>query len=384
MRERPTEWPGLEHYSDVPLFNTKAVVQQTGIPAPTLRAWERRYTILSPERAHNDYRLYSERDIALLRWLKERVDAGMSISQAIALLRHLADEQPQLHQFQQKDSSPEGAAHSQMSLSTPPVGEHESIEGSEQEAGEKTEQAASQPILQNLHRPDAEEMLNRFPATYTMRFVQDRLLEAFNTLDEATASRLMASMLAIYSIEQVCADLITPTLWEIGRQWEQGLLAVSIEHFASAFFRGLLTNLLHAAPTSETSPLVIACCAPGEAHELAALMISLLLRRAGLRVAYLGQNIETAGLLQTVRQVTPALICVSVTLMSCVEGVIELGQKLQELPPSRPVLVFGGQAFEQHAALITQVPGVYLDRDMQTIITQLRQMAFKQVEDRIG
>src|SRR5205823_2163053 len=158
--------------------------------------------------------------------------------------------------------------------------------------------------------------------------------------------------------------------------------AVSIEHFASAFFRGLLTNLLHVTPTSNTSPLVIACCAPGEEHELAALILSLLLRRAGLRVAYLGQSIETEGLLQTVRQVSPALICVSVTLVSSLEAATELGQKVQELPSPRPVLVFGGQAFERHPDLIAPVPGVYVEGDMQTIIIQLRRMAFQQVEDK--
>ena len=146
----------------------------------------------------------------------------------------------------------------------------------------------------------------------------------------------MAPMLAIYPIEQVCTELITPTLWEIGRLWEQGLLPVSVEHFASAFFHAWLTNLLHAMPTSHTNPLVIACCAPGELHELAPLMLALLLRRAGLRVAYLGQSIETEGLLQTVRQVSPALLCVSVTLISSLEAVTELGRKLQELPPPRP------------------------------------------------
>ena len=89
LRDGQYDWLDLEHYSDNPIFNTKAVVQQTGIPGPTLRAWERRYDILSPERANNDYRLYSERDIATIRWLKERVDDGMAIKQAIALFRHM-------------------------------------------------------------------------------------------------------------------------------------------------------------------------------------------------------------------------------------------------------------------------------------------------------
>jgi DNA-binding transcriptional MerR regulator len=251
MQDKHTERPDLEHYADVPLYNTKAVVQKTGIAAPTLRAWERRYRILSPERAQNDYRLYSERDIAIIGWLKERVDAGMSISQAIALFRHLEEEHNQLHR---KDLPPERTSPFQVMVSNPAVGRHETIA-----QGDKQEK---------------DEM-------YSLRFVRERLLDAFNSLDEATASRLMASMLAVYPIEQVCTELITPTLWEIGRLWEQRLISVSIEHFASAYFHGWLTNLLHTMPTSHTNPLVIACCAPGELHELAPLMLSLLLRRAG-------------------------------------------------------------------------------------------------------
>src|ERR1700724_1504916 len=118
VREKQTEWPDLEYYADVPLFNTKAVVQKTGIAAPTLRAWERRYTILAPERAQNDYRLYSERDIAIIGWLKDRVDVGMSISQAIALFRHLEEEQNQLHR---KDLPPESTSPSQEMESNPAV-----------------------------------------------------------------------------------------------------------------------------------------------------------------------------------------------------------------------------------------------------------------------
>src|SRR5690242_19197418 len=91
--EGPTEWPRWDSFSDIPVFNTKAVVQQTGIPAPTLRAWERRYRLLTPERARNAYRLYSERDVALIRWLKTRVDEGIAISQAVALFRHRREEE---------------------------------------------------------------------------------------------------------------------------------------------------------------------------------------------------------------------------------------------------------------------------------------------------
>lgn len=334
MPDNHSEWLDLEQFADVPLFNTKAVVQQTGIAAPTLRAWERRYMILSPERGQNDYRLYSERDIAIIHWLKAHVDTGMSISQSIALFRHL-------------------------------------------EQNEEKREAVAQPAIRPVPQLAAEETANAVHTqiTYNMHFVQERLLVAFNKLDEMTASRLMASVMAIYPIEQVCAELISPTLWEVGRRWEQGIITVSIEHFASAFFHGLLTNMFHATPTSNTNPLVIACCAPGEAHELAPLMLSLLLRRAGLRVAYLGQNIETTGLLQTIQQLSPVLICISVTISSYLAATIELGQKLQELPAPRPILIAGGQAFEQHPHLITLFSGIYLHGKMENVITQIKQMA---------
>src|SRR5271166_2940029 len=88
-REPRVQPPVLNLYSDMPLYNTKSVVHHTGVPAPTLRAWERRYGILSPRRSDNDYRLYSERDMMTVTWLRERVESGMTISQAIALLRSL-------------------------------------------------------------------------------------------------------------------------------------------------------------------------------------------------------------------------------------------------------------------------------------------------------
>ncbi len=76
----------LGGYDDTPVYTIKTVVQQTGITPATLRAWERRYGMFSPGRSEGGYRLYSERDIAILRWLKGQVDAGVAISSAVVLL----------------------------------------------------------------------------------------------------------------------------------------------------------------------------------------------------------------------------------------------------------------------------------------------------------
>ena len=45
-----------------------------------------------PQRSESGYRLYSDRDIAIIRWLKTQVEAGMAISQAVAWLDVLNNE----------------------------------------------------------------------------------------------------------------------------------------------------------------------------------------------------------------------------------------------------------------------------------------------------
>ena len=176
----------LEVYADTPVFNTKAVVQQTGVSAPTLRAWERRYKLLSPERAHNTYRLYSERDVAMILWLKARVDTGMAISQAIALFRLKSEE---TQQTEDRNEIPRNTiAHVEFSL-----GEH----------------------VQRSTTSDNTQWSGKFledSIPYGMQVVREQLVAAFMQLDETIASTITSSMMAIYPLEQVCSELITPTM----------------------------------------------------------------------------------------------------------------------------------------------------------------------------
>lgn len=63
-------------------YRINAVAEMTGIPAATLRAWERRYGLPDPGRTESSYRLYSEHDIAMVRRVRELCDGGMAPSEA--------------------------------------------------------------------------------------------------------------------------------------------------------------------------------------------------------------------------------------------------------------------------------------------------------------
>lgn len=68
-------------------YRIKTAVRLTGIPRNTLLAWERRYEVVSPSRADNGYRLYSDGDIARLNAVRQLMDQGYKVGEAVRLLR---------------------------------------------------------------------------------------------------------------------------------------------------------------------------------------------------------------------------------------------------------------------------------------------------------
>jgi MerR family transcriptional regulator, light-induced transcriptional regulator len=68
------------------LFPIRVVARLTGINPVTIRAWERRYRLVLPERTPGGHRLYSRADVELLRAASRLVEQGVSISRATRLL----------------------------------------------------------------------------------------------------------------------------------------------------------------------------------------------------------------------------------------------------------------------------------------------------------
>jgi MerR family transcriptional regulator, light-induced transcriptional regulator len=67
-------------------LNIAALAQRTGVPPDTLRKWEQRYRILQPDRTAGGQRRYSERDVARVQWLRDRIEQGYRIGEAARLL----------------------------------------------------------------------------------------------------------------------------------------------------------------------------------------------------------------------------------------------------------------------------------------------------------
>ena len=71
---------------DRPVYSIGAVARMLDIPTATLRAWEERYSLITPARSSGAQRLYSRVQVERLRHLKAQVDAGITAADAHRLL----------------------------------------------------------------------------------------------------------------------------------------------------------------------------------------------------------------------------------------------------------------------------------------------------------
>ncbi len=311
--------PSIIDFSDEPRYTIKAVSVQTGIRPVTLRAWERRHDLLNPHRSDNRYRLYSERDVAILRWIKSRVDSGISISNAVTELR----------QMTRNGIWPD---------------------------------AVPAAPTRTLSKPKAT------PETYT-HWLYDALVKH----DEERASEIMRELHASFDLITIFVRILSPTLIAIGEAWYRGEVRITTEHYASNFLRAKLMSLLQAYPTRRNAPYVQLGCAPTEQHELGSLMMAVLLRSEGYRVEYLGPDLPIDDLVDYASYEFPDLIIMTASTELAAFEMRRLKEKLDALDPS-PLLAYAGGAFDNNPKVRDMVPGIYLGENFRNGIESIGDM----------
>ena len=297
-----TTWNDL---SEEPKYTIKAVTTQTGVRAVTIRAWENRYGLLNPQRSENRYRLYSERDVAILRWVKSQVDQDNSISTVVKDLKQILAR------------------------------------------GEFPEVLPAITTQAHSYQPVPADTLAQ------------QLFEVLIKKDEVAANDILRQANAMFDLTTVCMDIIGGALFYVGDAWHKGDMRITDEHFASRFLQGKLLNLLQAYPNRRGAPLILMACAPEEQHEISVLMMSVLLRHDGYRVEYLGPDLPLEDIVDYAKQEKAAMICMSATMEESALRLVNMQEKMSKFKP-KPIFGFGGQAFIRKPALQAKIPGQYL------------------------
>jgi DNA-binding transcriptional MerR regulator/methylmalonyl-CoA mutase cobalamin-binding subunit len=266
-------------------YRIHVAAELSGVRVELIRAWERRYGVLVPKRTASGYRVYTDRDVALLRRLKQLTEQGVSISEAATML-------PQLL----------------MELET------------------------TQP------RPEV--------SLSSVRAWLDEVLRAAEGLEQARVSEVLDEVMAALLPLRAYDEVLVPLQREVGERWHAGTFSVAQEHLVTQEVRARLIGLLHAAPNRGRRRVVLACF-PEEQHEIGLLGVALRMRHAGLSVTLLGQRTPAEEVGRTARRLNADLVGLSaVTDLGTTSFEGTLSRIKAELPEGTALWV--GGAVAQH------------------------------------
>ena len=298
---------------EIPTYNMKVVVQETGLKPDTLRAWERRYGVPNPQRTAGGHRLYSQREIDMLKWLVARQNEGMSISHAVELWNQLTSE---------------------------------GVDPTEAYTG-------NVPEVQRSAEPISGAQLGQ---------QREAWIKACLAFDEYKAQRILAEAFATYPVETVCLELLFRALNTIGQGWYQGEISIQQEHFASGLALRQLEALLAAQSPHSRGERVLVANPAGEQHTFSPLLLSLMFRRRGLDVVYLGANVPIVRMSDMLQQVKPDLVVLSAQILKTAAS---LRQMAEYLTNEGIDVLYGGAVFNNIPELRAVIPGHFIGADLQ-------------------
>lgn len=228
------------------------VSRRTGVAVPTLRAWERRYQLLDPDRTEGGHRLYGERDIDRVRAMMRLLDDGWS---AAAAARQVAREPANVTPLRPIDGSGGHAA--------------------------------------------ADDLI-------------DRLEAAIASFDAAATDTLVDDVFARFDVARALDEVLLPVMRRIGEGWEDDPRLIAREHFATNTLRPRLQRLLRSAPTAARRSC-LAAAPEGEDHDLGLLAGCAVVAQAGWRIHYLGIRTPTVALERSVMELRPDTVMIGAT-----------------------------------------------------------------------
>lgn len=295
-------------------YPIKVVSQMTGLSVHVIRAWEKRYNVVEPERTNTNRRLYSEEDIEKLKLLNDALHKGHSIGG----VANLSSNELKKLLFVNKDSQ-EGFKESTAIMSSP-------------------------EIVENVLSDCIEAIRN-----YDAKKLESILL---NSSTKLTQPRL---------IEEV----IIPLVYKVGELWHSGEIRVANEHLGSSVIRGFLFNLLESYSVSDSAPIVVSATPLGQEHELGALIVGVVAASSGWKVIYLGSNLPAEEISAVVGHLNAKVVALSIVYPNDDPILPKELRKIKQSLPAGVSIIAGGRAVDGYLDVLDEISAVVVKNTKQ-------------------
>jgi DNA-binding transcriptional MerR regulator/methylmalonyl-CoA mutase cobalamin-binding subunit len=283
-------------------YPIKVVSQMTGLSVFVIRAWEKRYNVVTPERTETNRRLYSENDIEKLKLLNNAVNLGHNIG-GIANLT---------------------------------IGELQSI------IEHKPATSTTTSELSKEQFSDTESILRSS-------------VEAVKSYEGKKLSTILLKASSQMSQPQLIENLIIPLVYEIGDLWHEGDIRVANEHLASAVIRSFLANLIEQHIPSQNAPIIISATPRGQDHELGALIAGVTAASVGYKVIYLGPNLPVEEIAAVTDNLEAKVVALSLVYPND-DPQLKLDLvNLKKMLPEKISLIVGGRAADGYLDILDEI-----------------------------
>lgn len=277
----------------------------TGLSVFVIRAWEKRYNVVSPERTETNRRLYSEDDIEKLKLLNNAVNLGHNIGGiaklSVSELRSILERNPATSNVPTELS---------------------------------TEQFA-----------DTESILSS-------------CVEAVKSYDSKKLSTILLKASSKMSQPLLIEKLVIPLVYEIGDLWHEGDIRVANEHIASAVIRSFLTNLIEQHIPPQNAPIIISATPRGQDHELGALIAGVTAASVGYKVIYLGPNLPVEEIAAVTDNLDAKVVALSLVYPND-DPQLKLDLvNLKKMLPGNTSLIVGGRAANGYLDVLNDIGAI--------------------------
>lgn len=258
-------------------YRINAVAEMTGIPAATLRAWERRYGLPEPRRTESSYRVYSDADIELIRRVRELCDQGMAPSEAAKL------------------------------------------------------------VLADLEQRKAPSANSADPFAHAA----EAIVQAVAAFDPSQIESAVRHAMALGPATSIFDHVFKPALVEIGQRWHDGTFTVGQEHIASQIIEAATTSMLRLVQRDHSDRTALLACFADDTHTLSSYGFALHMASWGFGVVRLGARTPPHAIRQAVEELSPSIVGLSSTIVPAAHRARELIEEYASACSNTPWVVGG-------------------------------------------
>lgn len=288
--------------AEKPGYAIGAVASRTGLSTHTIRAWERRYGAVEPDRTEGGHRIYSEAQVRRLRILRRLTEHDHRIGGVADLP---TEELESLLESTLRDAAVARTVR----------------------AGERTvDEARIRTLMEAVRELDAE-----------------RLEAAFR---QAALNRTAHGLIE---------GVISPLLGRIGEAWERGEIGPAHEHLASRVVGRTLAWVLDALQPAETAPLAVAATPSGQRHDLGALLAGATAAARGWRIAYLGGDLPGEEIARAARATGARAVLLSIVYPADDPRVVKELRALRAGLPVDTTIFVGGRGSSGYLDVLDEI-----------------------------